>query len=122
MAKILAVDDDPSIRYIVKRLLENAGHEVSEASGGNDCLDKLEDERPDLVLLDVMMPDMMGFEVLDEIRKMEHPVPVVMMTVVESPDTMEPENFQGLVDYINKPFDEKDLVQRVNDALALVSI
>lgn len=120
MKSILIVDDEPVMRYLVKRILEEGEYEITEAEGGNDCLAKLKEKRPDLILLDVMMPDLSGFEVLEEIKKMENPVPVVMLTVVESPDEMKPEDYKYVIDYIRKPFEEEDLIKRVEQAFKII--
>ncbi len=82
---ILVVDDESSIRYVARRILEDKGFSVEEASGGEKCLEALKSLKPNLILLDIMMPDLTGWEVLDEIKKMEEPVPVIMLTVVKSP-------------------------------------
>lgn len=120
MTEIMVVDDEQTLRYAVRRLLTSEGYGVTEASGGEECLEKLKVERPDLILLDVMMPDLTGQEVLAEIKKMEVPVPVVMLTVVSSPGTMNPEDYKGVIDYIAKPFDEDDLIERVKQALMIL--
>lgn len=117
---ILVVDDESTIRYVARRILEDKGFNVEEASGGEKCLEALKSLKPNLILLDIMMPDLTGWEVLDEIKKMEEPVPVIMLTVVKSPDEMDPNEFQGVLDYINKPFDEEDFLERVEQALLIL--
>ncbi len=63
MARIMVVDNEPSIAEMVKRMLENDGHEVSVALSGEECLEKLERGKPDLLMLDVMMPHLSGWDV-----------------------------------------------------------
>jgi DNA-binding response OmpR family regulator len=120
MPEILIVDDEPQLRFIVGDILKKEGYEIREANGGTECLEVLGKERPDLILLDVMMPDMNGWQVIQEIGKMQDPVPVVMLTVVREPDTLIPEELQVIVDYINKPFKRNELIERVNRAVEII--
>jgi DNA-binding response OmpR family regulator len=116
MAQVLVVDDAEKIRAVVRRLLEEAGHEVVEASDGRECLRVLYDVKPDLVLLDVSMPDMDGWEALERIRELTW-VPILMVTAHDDV----PERVRGLRggadDYIIKPFEPAELVARVETAL-----
>jgi two-component system KDP operon response regulator KdpE len=77
---ILVVDDEPRMVKFVRMNLELEGYRVSESTNGLDALDKMREELPDLVLLDVMMPEMDGFETLERIREVST-VPVIMLTV-----------------------------------------
>ena len=116
MAFVLVVDDADHIRALVRRVLEEAGHEVAEASNGRECLRILYDRKPELVLLDVSMPDMDGWEALERIRELTW-VPVLMVTARDDP----PERVRGLRggadDYILKPFDPDELLARIDIAL-----
>ncbi|HID63320.1 MAG TPA: response regulator transcription factor, partial [Anaerolineae bacterium] len=100
---ILVVDDEPRMVKFVRMNLELEGYRVSEATNGLDALNKVREELPDLVLLDVMMPDMDGFETLERIREVST-VPVIMLTVKEE----EEDRIRGLElgadDYVTKPF------------------
>ena len=113
---ILVVDDSDQVRNVVRKLLEGAGHEVIEATDGRDCLQRLYDAKPDLVLLDVSMPDMDGWTALERIRELTS-VPVLMVTARDAV----PERVRGLEagadDYILKPFEPDELVARVEAAL-----
>ena len=71
MSKILVVDDEESILTLVTEILKKGGHEVVTANSGKACLEILENEKPDLILMDVMMPRMDGWEVIEEIKKDE---------------------------------------------------
>jgi len=114
--KIMVVDDEENLLELVKTLLEQEGFEVITASSGKECLEKLKKVKPDLILLDVMMPMMTGREVLEKIR--ENPktkdLKVVFLTVVRYSEASKV-NMKRLkvADYITKPFDNKDLVRRV---------
>lgn len=69
MGKIMIVDDEEKIRYVVRKMLEGDGHDVLEAEDGEQCLEILKKEKPDLILMDVMMPDMDGWETAREVKK-----------------------------------------------------
>lgn len=71
MAKIMIVDDERDIRSLVREMLEKEGYEVSEASAGEECLDRVKEEKPDLILLDIMMPTLDGWEVSKKTRRMK---------------------------------------------------
>jgi DNA-binding response OmpR family regulator len=113
---ILVVDDEPRIAEAVSMNLELEGYQVSCAVNGQDALQKVTDELPDLIILDVMMPEMDGFETLKRIREISN-VPVIMLTVKGG----ETDKVRGLDlgadDYITKPFGSRELVSRVKAAL-----
>ena len=109
---ILVVDDEPPIVRLVKAKLRVDGYEVLTANSGEQALQALETESPDLVVLDVMMPDMDGFETLRRIRKTNN-VPVVMLTARGS-DMDKLNGLQsGADDYITKPFNPDELEARI---------
>jgi len=120
---IMAVDDDPSILYIEKDILQKAGHEIVTASGGKEALAKLEELKPDLILLDIMMPDMDGWHTLELIRKNDalKDVPVSMLSVKNIfsnySDIEDLEDVEELIHYINKPFSVASLTNDVNHIL-----
>jgi len=116
MVKILLVDDEPDIRIITRRFLEKEGYEVLEAEDASSGMDLLEREKPDLVLLDVMMPGKDGWEMCREI-KATWEVPVVMFTIRRSPDSVEKSEECGADAQINKPFDKKELIKTVAETL-----
>lgn len=110
--KILVVDDDPHLRTSVAFSMQKAGFEVVEAHDGQDGLDKFKTLKPDLIILDVMMPRLDGTETCREIRKISN-VPVVFLTSAGD----EIDRIVGLEiggdDYITKPFSPRELVARV---------
>lgn len=109
---ILVVDDEPPIVRLVKAKLRVDGYEVVTASDGNEALQVLQQESPDLVVLDVMMPEMDGFETLRRIRQ-NSTVPVVMLTARGS-DMDKLKGLQsGADDYITKPFNPDELEARI---------
>ena len=117
--KIMVVDDEPDILFTVGQMLEMSGYEVIKVSDGKECLEKLEETSPDLVLLDIMMPEISGWDVAAKIK--ENPkwngIPIVFLTA--KGDTMSI-GMGGLAseDYIVKPFDIKDLKARIEKILS----
>lgn len=110
--KILVVDDERLIRNVIREYLENEKYEVVEAENGFDALRVLETNKVDLIILDIMMPRMDGFETLKEIRKTKD-TPVIMLSAMkEEEDKLSSFNL-GVDDYITKPFSPKELVARV---------
>jgi len=113
---ILVVDDEPRIAEAVTMNLELEGYQVRVASDGQEALRKITEELPDLVILDVMMPDMDGFETLKRIREISN-VSVIMLTV-KGAETDKVKGLElGADDYVTKPFGPKELVSRVKAAL-----
>lgn len=114
--RVLVVDDDATIRDVVSRYLERAGHEVLVARDGPSALQLVATGRPDLVVLDLMLPGMGGLEVCRRLRSTT-PVPVVMVTA----RTEEEDRIVGLElgadDYVGKPFSPRELVLRVEAVL-----
>lgn len=113
--KILAVDDEPHIRRLVQVNLERHGYEVVTASDGKDALEKVASEKPDLVVLDVMMPYMDGFEVLQTLRKNPETrdLPVIMLTA-KAQDADVFRGWQSGADlYLTKPFNPMELISFV---------
>lgn len=121
MAKqIMIVDDEESIRELVGAVLEAEGYDVITASDGSDCLQKLKTVKPDLILLDMMMPGISGRETCEKIRadpKTKN-IKVIFVTVARfseaGKDTLTKLKVQ---DYVTKPFDNADLIARVKKAL-----
>jgi DNA-binding response OmpR family regulator len=115
-SRILVVDDDADIRGLVKELLERSGALVREAADGKEALRMLYDARPELIILDISMPEMDGWQTLERIREMTD-VPVVMLTAREG----ELEAVRGLKagadDYVRKPFGRQELLARVQALL-----
>lgn len=114
--KVLVVDDEERMVRFIRLNLEHDGFQVVDAFNGKQALEKLRDETPDLVLLDVMMPDLDGFEVLKMIREVSN-VPVIMLTARGDEDDRVRGLELGADDYITKPFSPREMVSRVKAVL-----
>jgi DNA-binding response OmpR family regulator len=114
--RILIVDDEPRIIHFIRLNLEHDGFQVFEAPSGAKALEQLRDRLPDLILLDVMMPDLDGFETLRLIREISA-VPVIMLTAKGEEDDRVRGLELGADDYITKPFSPRELVSRVRAVL-----
>ena len=117
----MVVDDEENVVELVKVLLEQEGYKVITASNGKECLEKLKTTKPDLILLDMMMPGMSGREVCEKIRAnpKTRDIKVVFLTVARFSETgkhvLESLN---VTDYITKPFDNEDLLRRIKKILS----
>ncbi|HLA77726.1 MAG TPA: response regulator [Vicinamibacteria bacterium] len=108
--RILVVDDEADVRSLLSRVLRDAGYSVDTADDGGEALARLEANRPDLVLLDLMMPGVDGWGVLAELRKEPSPPPVVLVTASADPATFGRGVREGVAGYIAKPFRFRDLL------------
>ena len=119
MARLLVVDDDPDVRLALKVILEKAGHEVSQADDGVQVKNMVAADRPDLILMDVAMPRMTGFQALEMLgsNPRTRDIPVIMVTVKGRPQDLQEAKAQGALDYINKPWDMGEVELRVGWAL-----
>ncbi len=118
-ARVLIVDDEPNIVISLEFLMRHEGYEVEVASDGEEALELLASFQPDLVLLDVMMPKLSGFDVLQRIRNdAELPNPVVVMLTARGREAeAEKGKALGADEYVTKPFATRDLVAVVHRAL-----
>jgi two-component system response regulator VicR len=118
--KIMVVDDEPDVVDLVKLVLESDGFSVVTAYSGKEALDRIDQEMPDLVLLDIMMPQMDGWEVYSRIRANPgtKDIPVAMLTAKsQSIDKMIGLHVVKVDDYITKPFGRSELLERVKRIL-----
>jgi len=114
--KIMIVDDEENITELVNAIFKKEGFDVISANSGKECLEKLTKVKPDLILMDMMMPLMTGRETLEKIRKNPKTkgLKVAFLTVVRFSEIGKDElKDLGVSDYITKPFDNKDLIKRV---------
>jgi two-component system alkaline phosphatase synthesis response regulator PhoP len=116
MSRVLVVDDDPGIVKLVRAYLEQAGYSVLTAQEGKKALHIARHDKPDLVILDLMLPEMDGWDVCRALRK-ESDVPIIMLTArVEESDKLIGLEL-GADDYVTKPFSPRELVARVRSVL-----
>jgi len=118
--RILIVDDEPELRNVIQLILNLDGYETLTARGGAECLDLLAQQSVDLIVLDLMMPKVDGWEVLRQLKSQGRAdaIPVVLLTAKDQPiDKMLGLKVFGVTDYITKPFDKTDLLNRVAKAL-----
>ena len=114
MSRILVVDDEPHIRQILKFTLEKAAYQVFCAADGEEALEKMAEVKPSLILLDVMMPKMDGFEVCRKMRQdfALSQIPVIMLTAKGQEEDIVRGLNLGADDYVTKPFSIKELLAR----------
>jgi diguanylate cyclase (GGDEF)-like protein len=115
MSKILIVDDNVKTRKMLRRHLTKGGYKVSEAENGKVALEKIRDELPEVVLLDVMMPDMTGFEVCQQLHKTPQYelIYIIMLTALTDSEYKIEGLDNGADDYVTKPFDISELFARI---------
>lgn len=120
MAKILIADDEPAILEVLRRTLELEGHQPFLASDGGTTLQRIETEEPDLVLLDVMMPVMDGWEVLRRLGEIQahKPPRVIVMTAKGGERDIAKGLELGASEYVTKPFEIDQLMKLIADVLA----
>ncbi|MBT6146897.1 MAG: sigma-54-dependent Fis family transcriptional regulator [Gemmatimonadetes bacterium] len=120
-ARILVVDDNPSnVKALRQRLLTD-GHDVLEATSGQEALDLVAGQSPDLVLLDIMMPGMDGYEVCRRLKKADDSqfIPIIMVTALSEPDAVIRALDEGADEYVTKPFEPLELMARVRSMLRI---
>ncbi len=118
MAQILIVDDSGLSRRILRRILEGAGHQVTEAADGLSALELYALNRPDVVLLDLTMNGMHGLDVLGRLREMDRHANIVVATADIQRSTQDLAASAGASGFLSKPFSEDQVLQAVNAVLA----
>lgn len=119
--KILLADDEQTLRALLQVVLEDAGFEFLEAEDGKAALDKAKKLHPDLIILDVNMPKMTGFQVLEHLKKdsKTRDIPVIMLTTRGGREDVEAGMELDADKYIPKPFDSKNLIQEIRKTFAV---
>lgn len=123
MAKILLIDDELDALNVLKNLLHHTGHDIIMACGGDEGLAKAKQDMPDVILLDILMPDMNGHEVIKKLKKnkITKAIPVIMISAREDarlgPITLSKE--EGAVEYITKPIQLEILLSVITRALGV---
>lgn len=114
--KILIIDDESSIRKLLRVSLEANGYQIIEAQTGNEGIQKITEERPEIVLLDLGLPDKSGLSIINEVRQWSS-VPIIVLTVLDQDQTKIEALDGGADDYITKPFSIPELLVRIRVAL-----
>lgn len=115
--RVLVVDDDPIVREVLERYLAREGFAVTAAADGREALEAFDSVRPDLVLLDLMLPRVDGFEVFRKIRARDHSTAVIMLTARGQETDRIVGLESGADDYVSKPFSPRELIARVRAVL-----
>jgi CheY-like chemotaxis protein len=119
MAKLLVVDDEPAIRLLLQAILAQEGHEVDTAADGVEALALIERQLPDVILLDLMMPNMDGWHFLEELRNrdLRSKVRVVIVSALTDAESVERGQAEGVREHIAKPFDANAIIRAVDGVL-----
>ncbi len=119
MKKILIIDDSPDSVFLLQDRLEREGFATAKAYNGEMGIQKAINEKPDLILLDVMMPDISGFDVCKTLSSKEETklIPIILLTALTEADNLQQGLQSGAFDYIKKPFNRTELIARINSAL-----
>ncbi len=122
MGKILIVDDEKMIRIVLSKVLSKAGYEIFEAENGKEALEKYEQYKPDLVLLDFQLPGMNGLEVLEELKEDNESLIVIMLTAYGNIKNAVHAMKLGAYDYLAKPFDNEEIVLVIQKAFQTMNL
>ena len=122
MLNILVVDDDKNTRLFLKAVLENDGYVVHTANDGIDALELMDKEHIDLVVLDIMMPRMDGYEFTEELRKSNNNLPILMLSAKQLPADKHKGFMVGTDDYMTKPVDDEEMLLRIKALLRRAQI
>jgi two-component system chemotaxis response regulator CheY len=116
-AKILIVDDSALARRTLRSILESAGHSVAEAEDGVNALERYFLDKPDVVMLDLVMKGMYGLDVLVKLRELDHDVRVIVVSADIQTSSHELVEQAGGVAFVNKPYDKHDILKAIDVAL-----
>ena len=122
MFHILAVDDDKNTRLYLRAVLEGAGYSVSVAANGREALEIMDREHIDLAVLDIMMPEMDGYEFTETLRESDNLLPILMVSAKQLPEDKRRGFLVGTDDYITKPIDEEEMLLRIKALLRRAKI
>lgn len=117
MFHILVVDDDPNARRLMRAVLEAGSYTVTTAADGREALEKMDTEHVDLVVLDVMMPNMDGYEFTRTLRETTGDLPILMVSAKQLPEDIKQGFIVGTDDYMTKPVDEEEMLLRIRALL-----
>jgi len=115
--KILLIDDEEDLTEMLSYRLMAAGYDIDIANDGATGVKRTKEYKPDIIILDLMMPEMSGYEVADELRKDQElsSIPFIVFTAAVNKELEERVNHMGAADYITKPFEPEDLIEKINN-------
>lgn len=122
MVNILVAEDDKSTRRLICAVLENEGYNVFSATDGEEALKALEEKHIDLIVLDIMMPNMDGYELTEELRSVNNNIPILMVSAKQLPADRKKGFLVGTDDYMTKPIDEEEMTLRIKALLRRAKI
>lgn len=120
--RILAVDDDKNTRRLIHAVLEKEGYTVTDAENGEEALKTLDTEHIDLIVLDIMMPKINGYELTETLRNMGNEIPILMVSAKQLPADRHRGFLAGTDDYITKPIDGREMLLRIKALLRRAKI
>lgn len=122
MVNILVAEDDKSTRRLICAVLENEGYKVFSAADGEEALRVLDEKHIDLIVLDIMMPNMDGYELTEELRSVNNNIPILMVSAKQLPADRKKGFLVGTDDYMTKPIDEEEMTLRIKALLRRAKI
>lgn len=117
MTTILSIEDSDFERKVIQDMMEDKDYELIAAKNGQEGIDKFENNDPDLVLLDLRLPDIDGLDVFEELKDIDSRVKVVIVSIVREDETIEEAKDLGVEEYVEKPIDEDELMDAIEDVL-----
>ena len=121
MFRILVVDDDKNMRYVMREVLEMENYTVFTAKDGQEALDTVFENHIDLIIVDIMMPRLNGYEFTKEIRSINQSLPILMVSAKQMPEDRKKGFLSGIDDYMSKPIDNEELLLHVKALLRRVN-
>jgi CheY-like chemotaxis protein len=123
MAKLVVMEDEPDISMLVEATLQFDGHQVQIAANGHDGIELIRRHHPEIIILDVQMPDMSGYDVLKILKNdsVLCQIPVLLFSAHNRPEDIERGRDLGAAGFLNKPFDPKDLLEQLNTEIEKLS-
>ncbi|MGN0638761.1 MAG: response regulator [Huintestinicola sp.] len=119
MKRIIITDDEIMNLRMTEFILKKAGYETVKAASGAECLNAVREQRPDLILLDLLMPEMDGFQVIEKLRKSEEgrDIPIILLTAAEDRESLDRAAEMGVAACVGKPFKQEELLSKIQTAL-----